>query len=236
VVLTRLQRSHHATARDLAPSEEALDTPLSPPDLSNEPGSATGRSGAYPDGTFTRRFGPAFRTQHVLSLRAPYRLGPDAYGWFSFDVHPDGQRVIDTRQEAASRQAVALTARSAAEQLAVPARRVVIGGFSQGGIMALSILLTRPDLLTAAMVMHSRLLPETVPLIASEPDLLGRKLWVSHGTQDQVIPLSSAHDIRDRLRQLPIELSYAEFPGGHEIRPAELAAAMAWLQALAAAG
>jgi phospholipase/carboxylesterase len=173
---------------------------------------------------------------HVLSLRAPYRLGPDAYGWFSFDVHPDGQRVIDTRQEAASRQAVALTARSAAEQLAVPARRVVIGGFSQGGIMALSILLTRPDLLTAAMVMHSRLLPETVPLIASEPDLLGRKLWVSHGTQDQVIPLSSAHDIRDRLRQLPIELSYAEFPGGHEIRPAELAAAMAWLQALAAAG
>ena len=59
-----------ATAHDLAPSEEALDTPLSPPDLSNEPGSATGRSVTYPDGTHTRRPDPAFRTHHVSTLLA----------------------------------------------------------------------------------------------------------------------------------------------------------------------
>jgi hypothetical protein len=42
------------TARTLAPSEEALDTPLSPPPLDDEPGPATRRSGAYRDGTSTR--------------------------------------------------------------------------------------------------------------------------------------------------------------------------------------
>src|SRR6478609_4524578 len=59
----------NATARALAPSKEALDTPLSPPPLNDEPGPATGHSGAYPDGTFTREPGPASRTQHSESLR-----------------------------------------------------------------------------------------------------------------------------------------------------------------------
>ena len=68
VSLTRLQGSLHATARVLAPSKEAFDTPLSPPPLSDEPGPATGRSGAYPDRTFTRRPGPACRTQHEGNL------------------------------------------------------------------------------------------------------------------------------------------------------------------------
>src|SRR5690606_23407454 len=56
------------TARTLAPSKEALDTPLSPPPLSNEPGSATGRSDTYPDGTSTRRRDPASWTQHGLRI------------------------------------------------------------------------------------------------------------------------------------------------------------------------
>ena len=56
------------TARTLAPSKEAFDTPLSPPPLGDEPGPATGRSGIYPDGTCTRRSGPVFRTQHPLVI------------------------------------------------------------------------------------------------------------------------------------------------------------------------
>jgi hypothetical protein len=36
------------------PSEEALDTPLSPPRLHDKPGPATRRSGTYRDGTPTR--------------------------------------------------------------------------------------------------------------------------------------------------------------------------------------
>jgi phospholipase/carboxylesterase len=176
---------------------------------------------------------PAVPSQfHVVSLRAPYTLGPDSYGWFTFGVRPDGRRVINEEQEAASRPLVARTLQLAAAQLSVPAERVVVGGFSQGGIMALSLLITRPELLLAAMVMHSRLLPEVLPVAAPPGALGGHQLWVSHGTADEVIPLASAHDIRARVSEWPIDLSYAEFPGGHEIRPAELAAAMAWLTGL----
>lgn len=72
VAVTRLQGSLNATARVRAPSKEALDTPLSPPPLNDEPEPATGRSSAYPDGTSTRRPGPASRTQHGGSVtRSP---------------------------------------------------------------------------------------------------------------------------------------------------------------------
>jgi phospholipase/carboxylesterase len=174
------------------------------------------------------------RQIHVLSLRAPYVMGPSAYGWFEFTVDRQGERTINEAQEAASRQAVAQTLSAAAQQLGIPPERVVVGGFSQGGIMSLSLLLTQPTLMQAAMVMHSRLLDQVRPLLASPEALQEKQLWLSHGTRDQVIPLAAAHAIRDLVETLPIALRYAEFPNAHEITQQELAEAMSWLQRLAA--
>ena len=171
---------------------------------------------------------------HVLSLRAPYVLGPHSYAWFQFGVKPDGSRIIDQAQELASRKLVVQTVEAAAKQLGVPPERVVVGGFSQGGIMSLSLLLTQPELLHGVLVMHSRLLPEVLAAAAPVAALAGRKAWVSHGLQDNVIPLPNAHATRAHLTATPVELIYAEFPGAHEIRPAELDAAMAWLDGLTA--
>lgn len=173
---------------------------------------------------------------HVLSLRAPYVMGPGAYAWFQFAVTPRGERSIDEAQEATSRQLLAQTVAAAAQQLGIAPERVVVGGFSQGGIMSLSLLLTEPQLLHAAMVLHSRLLPQVLPLAAPAQALQGKQLWVSHGLQDQMIPLASAHATREHVSHLPLTLRYAEFPGGHEIRPAELQAAMQWLQEIRTTG
>ncbi|WP_298210027.1 dienelactone hydrolase family protein [Acidovorax sp.] len=171
---------------------------------------------------------------HVLSLRAPYRMGPGAHAWFDFSIEPNGERTINEPQEAQSRALVAQAVESAAEQLGIPPERVVVGGFSQGGIMALSLLLTRPALLQAGLVWHSRLLPQVVPLTAPADALRGKQLWLSHGTQDNVIPLASAQAIARHMAPLPVTVAYHEFPGAHEIRPAELAATVAWLEALSA--
>lgn len=173
---------------------------------------------------------------HVLSLRAPYVLSPDSYAWFEFRVLPDGEREIDEEQERESRFLVGEMIASASQQLGIPAQRVVVGGFSQGGIMSLSHLLTKPQSVRAAMVWHSRLLSQVVPHIAPAEAFEGKALWVSHGSADNVIAPSAAQATRDLARTLPLKLSGADFPGAHEIRPAELQATLAWLQSLSATG
>lgn len=171
---------------------------------------------------------------HVLSLRAPYVLSPDAYAWFEFEVLPDGGRRIDEEQERESRFLVGEMIDSAAQQLGVPPERIVVGGFSQGGIMALSLLLTQPAKLRAAMVWHSRLLAQVVPHIAPPEAFEGKALWVSHGSADNVIPPAAAAATRELARTLPLAVSGSDFPGAHEIRPAELQGTIAWLQSLSA--
>jgi phospholipase/carboxylesterase len=171
---------------------------------------------------------------HVLSLQAPYAVGPQAWAWFEISVTAAG-RVINDAQEESSRQLVAGVLESAAAQLGVAPERVVVGGFSQGGIMSLSLLLSCPQRMRAAMVMHSRLLEKMLPLQVAASEFRGKSLWVSHGTSDNMIPLASAQDIRDKLSGLPLDLRYTEFPGAHEIRPAEFSQAMAWLNSLGAA-
>ena len=169
---------------------------------------------------------------HVVSLRAPFRMGPGSFAWFDFSIEPNGERTINEAQEAQSRALVAQAVAAASAQLHIAPERVVVGGFSQGGIMALSLLLTQPGLLHAAMVWHSRLLAQVVPLTAPAEALHGRQLWLSHGTHDNVIPIAHAHAIAHHMAQLPVSVTFKEFPGTHEIRPAELAATVAWLQGL----
>lgn len=171
---------------------------------------------------------------HVLSLRAPYVLSPDAYAWFEFQILANGERQINEEQERESRFLVGEMIASAGKQLGVPAERIVVGGFSQGGIMALSLLLTQPASVRAAMVWHSRLLSQVVPHIAPPEAFEGKALWVSHGSADNVIPPSAAQATRELARTLPLALSGSDFPGAHEIRPAELQGTLAWLQSLSA--
>jgi phospholipase/carboxylesterase len=172
---------------------------------------------------------------HVLSLRAPNTMGGGSYAWFEFSVSANGERLIDEKQEAQSRAQVGQVVHAAAAQLGIASARVVVGGFSQGGIMSLSLLLTQPRLLHAALVWHGRLLPQALQQAAPAAALEGKALWVSHGLQDMVIPLANAHLIRERFDKLPVALTYREYPGVHEIRAQELQDSMDWLQDLAAA-
>lgn len=169
---------------------------------------------------------------HVLSLQAPLAMGPDAYAWFPFSVLADGRRAIDAAQEQQSRAAVVQSVQQACAQLGIPAQRVVLGGFSQGGIMALSVLLTQPDVLAAVCIWHSRLLPEVLHEQVPMPSVPSRTAWVSHGTQDAVIALGSAHTMRDYLQHAGVTVTYREYPCPHTIHPQELRDSMNWLQGL----
>jgi len=118
-------------------------------------------------------------------------------------------------------------------QLGVDDRHLVIGGFSQGAMLALDVALHREVAPAAVIAMSTTLLAEgewqpRMTRLAGVPVLL------SHGRHDPLLPFAIAEVVRDKLRAAGAAVDWHAFPGGHEIPPAVLAAAGALLTRLAA--
>lgn len=102
------------------------------------------------------------------------------------------------------------------DRCAVDATRLAIGGFSDGASYGLSVGLTNGDLFTHLLAFSPGYMAPTGR--RGEPDI-----FVSHGTQDQVLPIDqTSRQIVPQLRDWGYEVDYREFTGGHVV-PVDLA-------------
>jgi phospholipase/carboxylesterase len=164
-----------------------------------------------------------------LVLRAPLTLGPQSYGWFHVDFTASGPRHNAAEAEA-SRRTLAEWLPGAVREHGGDPRRVHLLGFSQGAIMATSVLLTRPDLVAGAVAWSGRILPEAVPGEAAAQLLGQREALVIHGQFDQTLPVHHGRASRQRLADLGVgNVEYRELAMGHEVTEEALALTTAWL-------
>ncbi len=166
----------------------------------------------------------------IISVRAPNTLEPGSYAWFEANFTPQGP-IIDPGQAEASRQALIAFLDEAVTAYGADPKQVYLMGFSQGGIMSASVTLTRPELVAGVVVMSGRILPEIKPLMAPSERLAGLPFLVVHGTADMVLPIPHGRASRQLLSSLPVEITYHEYPMGHEISQESLADVTAWLSA-----
>ncbi len=164
----------------------------------------------------------------ILSLRAPYVVGPESYAWFQVTFTPEGPAINPTQAEASRTKLIAFLQEMVVTYHADP-HQVYLMGFSQGAIMSASVALTHPELVAGVVLMSGRILPEVQPLIAPSEKLQGLPFLVVHGTTDRVLPLAYAHASRALLSSLSVALTYHEYAMGHEVRPESLADVTAWL-------
>jgi phospholipase/carboxylesterase len=118
----------------------------------------------------------------------------------------------------------------------VPASRIVLGGFSQGGAIALQTGLRFPQRLAGIMALSTYLpLAET---LAEEAHSANAKLpvFIGHGRDDNVVPLSLAESTRDILAAKNYAVSWHDYPMAHSVCLPELRAIGAWLAARAGHG
>ncbi len=164
----------------------------------------------------------------IISVRAPNTLAPGSYAWFEVDFTPQGP-VINPAQAEASRKALIAFLGEALTTYDADPKQVYLMGFSQGAIMSASVALTHPDLVAGAVLMSGRILPEIQPLIASPEALENLPFLVVHGTADTVLPINHGRTSRQHLSSLPVELTYHEYPMGHEVSQESLVDVSAWL-------
>lgn len=173
------------------------------------------------------RFDPRFI---VISARSPIELGPFAFGWFSIARTPGSPPVDPMEVRAARSRALTFIDEVVATYQADPGR-VFLAGFSQGGIVALGLLLAAPDTVAGAVSMSGWLPPELVPDVVPIERLRDKPVLIVHGAADDTIGVAAGRDAADTMRRLTAAVQYQEFEMGHTTTDLSMAAVAAWLTA-----
>jgi phospholipase/carboxylesterase len=128
----------------------------------------------------------------------------------------------------ASQEAIeALIAREVAR--GIPASRIVLAGFSQGGVMALQTGLRQPEKLAGLMILSGYLaLPHTVDRERSSANH-ATPVFMAHGSEDPVIPIAAARSSRQQLVTLGYPVEWLEYRMPHSVCDEEIADIAAWL-------
>lgn len=166
----------------------------------------------------------------IVSARGPLTRAPGSYAWYDIDFLPSGDFDINAEQVFANRDRIVQFIGEAIAAYDADSDRVYLLGFSQGAIMTLTTALTTPELLAGAAVMSGRLLDEVIPAIAPADQLAGLPLFVAHGAYDGVIDAAYGQAIRAALQQLPVALTFMEYPMRHEISNQAFFAVQHWLR------
>jgi phospholipase/carboxylesterase len=165
----------------------------------------------------------------IVSARGPLTHAQSGgAAWYPVTFTEDGIQA-DESVAGASRDHIERFLGEAVEAYGVDPDRVYLGGFSQGAIMSLYTLLTRPETLAGVLAMSGRLMPTAWTERASDDRLRAKPVAALHGLYDNVLPISEGREIRDHLSTLPIDLLYREYPMGHEVSQESLGDAARWL-------
>jgi len=101
--------------------------------------------------------------------------------------------------------------------------RIALGGFSDGATYALSLGVSNGDLFTHLVAYSPGSLRPSDPLVG-EP-----RIFISHGTRDEVLPVEVTRDgIVPALTEAGYDVTYREHVGFHEVPYAISEAALAW--------
>ena len=164
----------------------------------------------------------------VVSARAPVALEYGGYGWFRIDFTPRGM-VADVEQAKRSLGMLPGFIDGLADTYGADPRRVHLCGFSQGAMMSLALLLTRPEKVAGVVAMSGRLPRQVLELEPDRAALKGKPVLVTHGLYDTMIPVEQGREARDHLSGLPVELTYREYPMAHEVSAESLRDVTGWL-------
>jgi len=119
---------------------------------------------------------------------------------------------------------------SAQQQKGIPARKIVLAGFSQGGAIVLQTALRQAERLGGVMALSTYL-----PLqgkLEKERNAINNDLpiFMAHGSYDPMIPMVRAMQSRDALQALGYPVEWREYPMPHSVCPQEIGDIAEFLQ------
>ena len=159
--------------------------------------------------------------------RGPLALPPGGFHWYAVPrvgfPDPDSFHATFARLDA--------WLAALAEEAGVPPGRTVLGGFSQGAVMAWALGAGQGRPRPAGILSMSGFIPTVPGFEVEAATLAGLPVAITHGGLDPIIPVDFGHDARGRATQAGADVLYRESPIAHTLDPKALPELAEWVQA-----
>nr|WP_315251414.1 alpha/beta fold hydrolase [uncultured Flavobacterium sp.] len=156
---------------------------------------------------------------YIISARAPYDLQYGSYAWYAINFDADQNKFSDNDQARISRDVIAGFIDELVANYPIDANDINLIGFSQGSILSYAVALSYPEKVNKVVAMSGYLNLEIVAEDYLKNNLSKLKIFASHGTVDQVIPVDWARKTPGILEKLGVAITYKEYPVGHGVAP-----------------
>ena len=166
---------------------------------------------------------------YVISARAPYDLQYGSYAWYAINFDADQNKFSDQSQAVLSRDLVVKFLEELKTKFPIDISNITLIGFSQGSILSYSIALSYPKIVQRVGALSGYLNLDTTIDNYQNNDFSNLKIFASHGTVDQVIPVEWARKTDPILKSLGINSTYKEYPMGHGVSPQNFYDLKSWL-------
>jgi len=167
---------------------------------------------------------------YVISARAPFDLMYGSYAWYAINFDADENKFSDIGQARASRDIISNFIDELIANYSIDSNNITLVGFSQGCILSYAVGLSYPEKVQRIVAMSGYLNTEIAVDDFSENNFKNLKIFASHGTVDQVIPVDWARKSIPILENLGVSIVYKEYPVGHGVAPQNFFDFKNWLQ------
>ncbi|MAG59062.1 MAG: carboxylesterase [Planctomycetes bacterium] len=114
----------------------------------------------------------------------------------------------------------------------VPAERIFVCGFSQGGVVALKVALEYPSRLAGAIGLSTYLADDGSLATSAHDANADLEFFLGHGTHDPMVPFAALAHARTTLENLGHQVTVGTYPMEHSLCDEELADISKWLEPL----
>ncbi len=166
----------------------------------------------------------------IISLQAPIRMQPFGNAWYNIYFGTNDGKWSDDDQAIEARELVVALIDEIIEKYAVDPDRITLLGFSQGTIISLAVALSYPEKVTQVVGLSGYVNEDILKEGYASNDFSSLRIYTSHGSVDQVIPVQWARKSEPFLKDLGIDVSYSEFPVGHGVAPQNFYEFLEWLK------
>ena len=115
--------------------------------------------------------------------------------------------------------------------LGIESNRIVLAGFSQGGVIALHCGLCHAQPLAGILALSTYVALQSELVAEKSSANVNLPIFLAHGSADPVIPVSMAHQTRSLLEQQGLDVRWNEYPGmAHSVSQQEILHIAEWIE------